>query len=219
MSRIKRILNPFFQYGYKIYTSKPRKFRFKDVYTIVQPNVFPPKFTWSTSLLLKHLEEINLENKKLLELGCGSGIIALYAAHKKAQVTATDINDEALQNLKEVSNIQKLKIEIINSDLFKELKGKTFDLIIINPPYYPKNPVSIKEQAWYCGEKFEYFEKLFNQIGDFSANENVRLILSNSCNQERINQIANKNRLEMKVIKTKKSLTETNTIYTLSSIN
>ena len=99
MSRIKRILNPFFQYGYKIYTSKPRKFRFKDVYTIVQPNVFPPKFTWSTSLLLKHLEEINLENKAKKSSQTSEELVSETLAHIYSEQMLVDQATNAYKKL------------------------------------------------------------------------------------------------------------------------
>ena len=44
---------------------------------------------------------MELENKRFLELGAGSGLISVFAAQQLAIVTATDINHVALEKLKE----------------------------------------------------------------------------------------------------------------------
>ena len=61
--------------------------------------MFPPHYTISTKILLDYISNLDLKNKTLLELGCGSGIISLFAASKGALVTASDINKKALKAL------------------------------------------------------------------------------------------------------------------------
>ena len=76
--------------------------------------------------------------KSVLELGTGSGVIAITLAceWKETNVTATDISEDALQ-LAEI-NAEKFnvhnKIQFLKSDWFDNVKG-VFDLIISNPPY------------------------------------------------------------------------------------
>ncbi|WP_163111277.1 methyltransferase, partial [Acinetobacter baumannii] len=70
-----------------------------DITIKIHPDVFPPQLTFSTKILLDFVNEMNLDNKTFLELGCGSGIISLLAAKKKALVTASDINQTALDYL------------------------------------------------------------------------------------------------------------------------
>jgi len=55
--------------------------------------------------------------------------------------------------------------------LFDRIETKEFDYIIINPPYFPKNPNKEEEFAWFCGNDFQYFKKLFNQIGNYVNND------------------------------------------------
>jgi len=103
--------------------------------------------------------------------------------------------------------------------LFENLKGKSFDVIIINPPYYPKNPNSIGENAWFCGENFEYFEKLFSQLPDFITTENkIYMILSEDCELERIKAIALKNKITFELVMEKKVIAEKNYIFKLSKL-
>lgn len=71
---------------------------------------------------------------KVLEIGTGSGIVAIHCAKLGSEVTATDVNDYALKMAK--SNADYLKIKFIKSYLFENIVGK-FDTILFNPPYLP----------------------------------------------------------------------------------
>ena len=146
---LKKITHPFLKFGLNWYYSKPRKYTYEDSFVMVHPDVFPPQLTFSTKLFLDFIKPITLQNKSVLELGCGSGIISIYAAKKGALVTATDINTTALEYLEKSAEKNKVKVEVKESNLFEKLGNRIFDYIIINPPYYPKNPKSVKEKAWF----------------------------------------------------------------------
>jgi release factor glutamine methyltransferase len=211
---IKKITHPFLKLGLKLFYFKPRKYCYEDICIKVHPDVFPPHLTLSTKILLDFIKPIELENKSFLELGCGSGIISLLASKKRAKVLASDINETALEFLNENAEKNKLSVTTIYSDLFDSIENSTFDFIIINPPYYPKNPINIKEKAWYCGTNFEYFEKLFVQLPLFLSDKTIcHMILSEDCEIETIKTIAKKNRLEMKCIEQKTVMKEINYIF------
>lgn len=208
---IKKITHPFLKAYLKLYYRKPRNYCYDGICVKVHPDVFPPHLTLSTRLLLDFIKPMNLQGKQFLELGCGSGIISLYAAKKGAAVTASDINPTALEYLKMNSEKNNHTLKIVHSDLFKNLNSQ-YDFIIINPPYYPKKPKNIKEQAWFCGENFEYFEELFQQLKDVQSPE-MFMILSKDCDLEKINQIAVKNDVSLECIFSKKKIGEINYVY------
>jgi len=208
-----KIVDPILKWFFQRYYSKPRKYRYQNIEVIVYPEVFPPHFTISTKLLIDYINSIDLKGKKVLELGCGSGIISLLAASKGALVTASDINRTALKALEKASLKNALPIHVINSNLFDKLQEKQFDYIIINPPYYPKAPKNEKEHAWFCGENFEYFKKLFEQLISYIEQSEVLMILSEDCDLEKISFMAQQNNLKFRKVFEKKVLTETNYIF------
>lgn len=213
---LKKITHPFLRLGLNLYYSKPRPYCYDNICIKIHPDVFPPQMTFSTKILLDFIRQMNLENKTFLELGCGSGIISLLASKKKAIVTATDINQTALNYLANNASANNLAVATIYSDLFENLQNQSFDFIVINPPYYPRKPKSTKEQAWFCGENFEYFESLFSQLPKYlSGKTQCNMILSQDCDLEKIKAIAQKNALAFELVLEKKELVETNYIFTI----
>ena len=89
-----------------------------------------------TFLLAKNLEI--KEGQSVLEIGTGSGLVSMYASLLTDDVTATDINYNALElaekNFK-LNNINTVKLEF--GDLFEPVKDKKFDVILFNTPYLP----------------------------------------------------------------------------------
>ena len=216
---IQKIIHPFYKKYHFWYHNKPRKYVFKDVYTIIQPGVFSPKNTVSTKVFLDYILGLDLSQKRVLELGCGSGIISLLAAHKGSIVTASEINKTALASLQKVSEKQGLEIQTIFSNLFENLQKSEFEYIFINPPYYPKQPKDVSESAWFCGENFEYFDNLFDQLKGLNTKKTaVLMILSNACELEMIQKIARKNGFELMLKHEVKLTFEVNAIYELKAL-
>src|SRR5438445_815740 len=81
------------------YLSTARSYSHNGIKLNIPPEVFHPGFFFSTQLLLQHIKELSLGKKRFLELGCGSGLIAITAAGRGAVVTATDINPVAVAAL------------------------------------------------------------------------------------------------------------------------
>ena len=201
-SIIKKILGTFLIPWGKWYSSKDRFYQYQQVKVKVFKGIFHPGLFFSTKLLLKYLPSLSLNNKRFLELGAGTGIISVFAAQQNAIVTASDINPKAIENIQYNNQQNQANIQVIQSDLFDQFTNQAFDYIVINPPYYPQNPQSDAEYAWYCGENFEYFSRLFQQLPAFlQPSGQVLMILSSDCAIERIRQIAQQHQLQWQEIK------------------
>lgn len=214
---IKRITHPLLKTGLKFYYRKPRTYKYDGIRVKVHPDVFPPHLTFSTKILLDFISKLDLKEKNLLELGCGSGIISLFANKKGANVIASDINKTALEYLEKASVKNNLTINCIYSNLFENLNTLIFDYIIINPPYYQKDPKSIKEKAWFCGANFNYFKNLFKQLSNRLNDKNVFMILSVDCDLSSIENIAKNNNLKLISIFEKSVFGERNFIFKIAT--
>lgn len=196
------------------YLSKTRQYRYKDIQLQIMPQVFHPGFFFSTQLLLNYINTLQLDNKKFLELGCGSGLIAIAAAKRGAMVTATDINLIAVESLKTNSAKNNVTLSIMESDLFLQLPQQQFDIIAINPPYYKKQPITAADHAWYCGENGEYFSALFSGLGDYMhETTTVLMVLFDGCDLHMIKTYAAENNFTLEVVHRKRNLLEENFIY------
>jgi release factor glutamine methyltransferase len=106
------------------------------------PQVYEPS---DDSYLLLDSIEIQ-EGQEVLEVGTGSGLIALHCA-KVANVTATDINPHAIALAKRNADLNGLNVNLINCDLFDGIRG-SFDVVIFNPPYLQTEDDREKSKDW-----------------------------------------------------------------------
>ncbi len=84
----------------------------------------------------------NRSNAQLIDLGTGSGIIAITLAAERpdADITATDTSDKALQVAKHNAKTHQISnIHFIQSSWFDKVTQDGFDLVISNPPYIASN--------------------------------------------------------------------------------
>lgn len=113
---------------------------FEGLELIIPDSVYEP--AEDSFLLAKYAATLagNLKGR-ILEIGCGSGIVSLAAARadKKNEVIGVDINPQAVEC--SVRNAKKNKIpnvRFMESNLFGAVKKTDkFDLILFNPPYLP----------------------------------------------------------------------------------
>lgn len=78
---------------------------------------------------------------RLLDIGTGSGAIAIALGHNlsSADITATDISPHALSLAEENAKRNGVAIRFLQGDLLAPVAGETFDLIVSNPPYVPSS--------------------------------------------------------------------------------
>src|SRR5918998_2779488 len=115
--------------------------------TIVVPPQVQPIMGMSHLLGEAVLEEIR-ESDRVLDMGTGSGVNAIVAALKAAEVVAVDINPVALEAVRNNAAYNGVadRIAIRRSDVFSNVAGE-FDVIIFDPPFRWFAPRDLLEAA------------------------------------------------------------------------
>ncbi|WP_456474903.1 HemK2/MTQ2 family protein methyltransferase [Candidatus Pyrohabitans sp.] len=108
-----------------------------------------------TFMLAEALEREVRRGELVLEMGTGTGLLAILAAKRADKVIAVDVNDYAVACARRnaIAN-NALNVEVRKSDLFAGVRGR-FDLILFNPPYLPgeeHEPGDELSQAWDGGK-------------------------------------------------------------------
>ncbi|MFI9645625.1 HemK2/MTQ2 family protein methyltransferase [Streptomyces sp. NPDC052040] len=102
----------------------------------VPPGVYEPQQdTWLLRRAL-HREPI-APGANVLDLGTGTGTLALTAARLGARVTAVDISRRAVFATRVNALLSGQRISVRRGDLTSAVPGRSFDLVVSNPPYVP----------------------------------------------------------------------------------
>lgn len=91
-------------------------------------------------LMLEALAELSLGGLRVLDMGTGSGILAAYCARRGADVTASDIDIDAIRALQLTSDRMGISIKLVTCDLFSQIPER-FDTVVFNPPYLPSSTI------------------------------------------------------------------------------
>ncbi len=114
-------------YGYKI---------------IVNEDVLIPRFETEelvSNVLMEYDNYFSSEEVEVVDVGTGSGCIALALAleEPKFTVSATDISEQSLKIASENAKNNNIDITFYQGNMLDPLKGKKFDILVSNPPYIP----------------------------------------------------------------------------------
>jgi len=188
----------------------------------VYPTVFNPKDYYSSVIIAEFISDIkDIKDKHLLDMGCGSGIISVFAASSGAYCTAVDKNPESVKCAKDNAAQNKLdnKIVSVESDLFAKLEGENvYDIITFNPPYYKGEPANDFEMAFKGGENLEVIQRFFESAGKYlTVNGVIYLITSSDSNLNLTEEIIKTYNFKFEVVLREKRIFETFYIYKIST--
>jgi release factor glutamine methyltransferase len=108
---------------------------FMDLEFKVNPSVLIPRP--ETEELVNIILKNELGNKTILDIGSGSGCIAISLAkhYPNAKVTALDLSEDAIELSKMNAKENDVNLEFINADILNFKSDKKYDIIVSNPPY------------------------------------------------------------------------------------
>ena len=174
---------------------------FFDLNFNVNKNVLIPRFETEELVdrLIKYINNYFKEDINILDIGTGSGCIAitLKSKLKKSDVTASDISDKALKVAEENAKKNNADVNFIKSDVFENIEGN-YDVIVSNPPYiaYDEEIMEIVKNnephnALYADNNGLYFyEEILKNASKYLNQRNIIAFEIGEKQGEEIKQIA-----------------------------
>jgi release factor glutamine methyltransferase len=201
---LRRRVSGWLQAAYRPYIrwwmGRERVTRIRGLRITVPLGVFPPRLFHSTKLVCRTVANLHPAGDTFLEVGCGSGAVSLVAAKHGASVTAIDISDLAVRTTRSNAAANGLTVDVRESDLFAAVDG-TFDLVVITPPFFRHDPTTQLDHAFHAGANFEYFHRLFADLGEhLHPTSRCLLSLAEGCDTE-IGDIAAKAGYELRIMR------------------
>ena len=125
-----------------------------------------------TETLIEHIENSKLQPKSILDLGTGTGCIAIELSKifPRAKVDAVDLSKKAISTAKTNAKKNNANVRFLNSNWYQKVSLK-YDLIVSNPPYVDRS-TNTNESL-----KFEPEEAIFS---DENGLKDLRIIISQS---------------------------------------
>ncbi|MGN0138818.1 MAG: HemK2/MTQ2 family protein methyltransferase [Candidatus Methanomethylophilaceae archaeon] len=110
------------------------------------PEVYPPH---DDSILL--IESLDVHpGERILEIGCGSGVVSIHCAKNGCEVSCGDINSMAVELTRRNAEANGVSIDVVETDVYSNIDGR-FDTIVFNLPYLPVDEEGLLAKAWSGG--------------------------------------------------------------------
>lgn len=183
---------------------------------VIEPGVLHPRHFASSRLLARHVLGLDLRGQEIADIGTGSGLLALLAARSGARALALDINPAAVGCASANSRRNSLaeRMEVLESDVFEAVEtGRRFDLVVTNPPFYPRAAKGPSDHAFASGLDHAFFTKLAAGLpGRLKPNGKLLMIHSSDTDFAPIARLFAAERLECRVLTRRRGLFETLTL-------
>ena len=168
---------------------------------VVLHGVYPPIFCDSLELAGAVSRTVE-EGDSVLDFGCASGIVSVFAAEKASEITAVDISERAVECARKNAELHGFlpKFKAFKSELFSALKGKKFDLIAFNPPFHSIKPKS-KLESPLADFNYSTLRRFLKQAGEhLKESGRILLVFSDSASPELLESLVLKNGYSKKTI-------------------
>lgn len=157
----------------------------------LHPDVYEPA---EDSFLLARNLKVR-EGDLALDIGTGTGIIALLMARKARFVLGIDVNPKAVELARENARINDIKnVEFRISNLFENVEGK-FDIITFNAPYLPGEPEKPIDHALVGGKRGrEVLDRFIDEARNYLKPKGMVQIVQSSITgiEETLEKLKNK---------------------------
>lgn len=158
---------------------------------VVLPQVFNPVIFRTGEYFATMLQKAELpampavgeEAPMALDLGTGTGVLAIVAARRGFRVDAVDLNPEAVRcvRINVALNSLDSQVNAHQGDLFEPVAGKKYDLITFSPPSFRGEPTSNLDLSW---RSIDVFERFAMALPSALKLEGVAMVLQTSHGDE-----------------------------------
>lgn len=175
---------------------------FLGIRLVILPDVFSPVYGEGASLLANFIN--SKREEAVLDMGTGSGALAILAARKGSKVVAVDISPVAVTcatlNAKRLG--LEAKIDVRRGNLFAPIKaGEKFSLILFNPPFMEGNPKSYLQSAMY-DRNYQTLNKFFQQVEQYLTDTGrILLAFSDAGDIQHLEHLISKLDFTFKILK------------------
>lgn len=157
----------FLAYHFVLSRRRTRVTRAAGFRLTVRPTVFHPRYFLSSECFAKFLDGLDLSGQHVVDVGTGSGILALAAARAgAANVVAADINPNAALAAADNARDNGLgqRVSGLCCNLLSALAPRPlFDVILSSPPKHAGEPRDLADRGWHAGPGYRDVAALFDQ--------------------------------------------------------
>lgn len=186
---------------------------------LVLPGVFNPKLFRTGEFLVQTLDaRLIPPGSTVLDMGTGSGVGAVFAAHWARRVVAVDINPAAVRcaRINALLNEVEDRVVVYQGDLFEPVQGGHFDVVLFNPPFFRGEPDSDLERALWATDVVERFAAGLQD--HLTSDGHALVVLSSDGDVAGFLQAFKANGFAAEVVVERNLVNETLTVYRLEGL-
>jgi len=211
--------------GYYTVLTRPgtRQVRIAGFRLMIGPTVYDPRFYRAPAFFAEFIGSLDLSNRRVADLGTGSGLQALAAALAGASsVVAIDVNPTAAVTAKANARTNGFehRVATVASNLFSAIAaGARFDVVVTNPPFCDGKAWDVADRAWRAGPQYKDIAPLFEQARMRLAPDGVLyLILTSQSDLESVGALVQQAGFSARIVRQRRVFLETLIIYELRPI-